>query len=57
MRVVHGDKELMENITVGGPRMTDGSAEVGITPTVVVDRTPPTPGTVVRQLRGYLDLP
>ncbi len=48
---------LMETITVGGPRMNEGMAEVGITPTVVVGRTPPTPGTVVRQLRGYMILP
>ncbi|CAA9360087.1 MAG: hypothetical protein AVDCRST_MAG89-3683, partial [uncultured Gemmatimonadetes bacterium] len=48
---------LMENITVGGPRMIDGTADVGDTPTMVVGRTPPTSGTVVRQLRGYLVLP
>lgn len=47
---------LLETITVGGPRMAAGTMSVGDTATVV-NRTPPTPGTVVRQLRGYMILP
>ncbi|HEY7768724.1 DUF4153 domain-containing protein [Longimicrobium sp.] len=47
---------LMETITVGGPRMDEGTMQVADTATAV-NRTPPTPGTVVRQVRGYLVLP
>jgi cytochrome bd-type quinol oxidase subunit 2 len=44
---------LLQSITVGGPRLADGTAQVGDT-AAVVERTPPTPGTAVRQVRGYL---
>ena len=47
---------LLESITVGGPRLSGGTAQVGDTATVV-ERTPPTPGTAVRQVRGYLIVP
>jgi hypothetical protein len=47
---------LLQSITVGGPRMASGTAQVGDTATVVA-RTPPTPGTAVQQVRGYLIVP
>lgn len=47
---------LLETITIGGPRMSDGTMQVADTATVV-NRMPPTPGTAVRQIRGYLVLP
>ena len=47
---------LMQSITVGGPRMTDGTLPVA-SPAATAERTALTPGIAVRQLRGYLVVP